>query len=363
MPFQRPTIQTIYDRMISGIETRMTGNVSLLRRAILRVLAKVFAGAIHLLYGRLEWLSKQIFVTQAELDMLDRPHGGMWGITRNSAQYATGQYRFTGTNAVVIAEGTKVQNSEGIEFQTEAEVTIASGYADAVITAVEAGEAGNISDSTLELVSPIDGVDNVGTVMLAPSSGLDLETDESYRSRILSHIQHRPMGGNKYDYEEWAKGVLGVGNAWCMPLARGGGTVDVVVKAAGANPVPSPTLLSAVSTYIEDVKPVTADVSVLAINPKEVTLWISFAPNGATNTDVQDKITSNLTDLFENIAAPKTDLLISYIRDAIMNSGASDYAITQIEVNAASVPVDQDIVMSGENDYPTLGTITFATLV
>lgn len=362
MPFQRPTIQTIYDRMISGVETRMSGNVALLRRAILRVICKVIAGALHLLYGRLLWLCKQIFVTQADTDMLDRPHGGMWGINRNAAQFSTGQYQFTGTDGKVIPIKTLLQNNNGIEFETDAEVTISSGIAGVDITAKEAGESGNITDSTLELVAPIDGVDNIGTVTLALSGGSDLESDESYRARILYHIQHRPMGGNKYDYEEWARSIAGVGNAWCMPLARGGGTVDVVIKASGTDPVPSPTLLAEVDTYIDQVKPVTADVNVLAVNPKELTLWISFAPNGATNTEVQVKIQSNLEDLFENIAAPKVSLPIAYIRDAIMNSGVTDYSIDQIEVDAVIVPPDEDIVMSYEDDYPTLGVVSFNTL-
>jgi uncharacterized phage protein gp47/JayE len=338
----------------------MTGNASLLRRAILRVLAKVIAGGIHLLYGYIGYISRQLFITQAESDMLDSPHGAMRGIPRNSGSFATGIVQFSGTESTVIPKDTLLQNISGIEFLTTVSGTITGGVINIDIVAKESGISGNVVDTTLELVSPIDGVNNSVLVILAPSGGLDLESDDDYRARMLEFIQNPPMGGNKTDYEIWVRSIAGVGNAWCLPLERGGGTVDVIFKASGSNPVPSGALIAEVEDYIDSVKPVTADVSILPVNPKEVTFWIAF-PDGSTDTDMQASITSNLQDLFDNTAAPKTNLPIAYIRDAIMTSGASDYDILGIEVDAVGVPID-DIVMSNEDDYPTLGTIGYSDL-
>jgi uncharacterized phage protein gp47/JayE len=51
MPFDRPSLSELAIRAISDIQTRVTGASTLLRRSVLRVLAKVQAGANHLLYG------------------------------------------------------------------------------------------------------------------------------------------------------------------------------------------------------------------------------------------------------------------------------------------------------------------------
>ena len=128
MPFTRPTLQEIVDRIENDIESRLTGDVSLLRRAVLRVLARVFAGVIHVLYGALQALSKDLFVDQATADMLDR-HAIMWGVPRKAAIFATGDVVFDGVDTTVIPEGTVAQNDDGIEYETIEEKTISFGIA------------------------------------------------------------------------------------------------------------------------------------------------------------------------------------------------------------------------------------------
>lgn len=363
MPFDRPTLDTIHQRIIAGIETRLTGGTALLRRAILRILAKVFAGSLHLLYGYVEWISKQIFVDQAEGDMLDR-HGLIWGITRKAASFASGSVIFYGVNTTLVPEGTVVQDENGIEFATIADGTISGGQATIDIQAVEAGEDSNYSGSSLQLVEPIDDInDLVDVVAPGTTGGVDEESDDDYRARILYRIQQPPMGGNADDYVAWALsdeistdfGI--VAGAWCFPLASGPGTVDVVVTAQGSNPVASSGLLAVVQSYIDSVKPVTADVTVQPVTKKEVELWISITPN---TTVLTSRINENMEDAFENLAAPGEDFLISRIRDAIMDAGVDDYDITSIEVDGTPVSVD-DVSMSNY-DYPVLLNINFATL-
>jgi len=72
MPFARPTLQEIVDRIVSDIQSRITGATTLLRRSILRVLARVYAGAVHLVYGFLEFMKDQIFVQSADAEYLEK---------------------------------------------------------------------------------------------------------------------------------------------------------------------------------------------------------------------------------------------------------------------------------------------------
>ena len=193
MPWNRPTLDTIYQRIKSDMESRLTGNVTLLRRAVLKVLSKIFAGAIHLCYGYLEWVSIQLFVDTAETDYLNR-HGNIWGIPRKAATFSTGSVYFTGTNSTIIPINTKLQNVDGVEYATTEAATISGGITTNIpIQTVEPGAAGNmLSGATIELISPITGVDST-VVYASPSGGQDLESDDDYRARILARIQNPPI--------------------------------------------------------------------------------------------------------------------------------------------------------------------------
>jgi uncharacterized phage protein gp47/JayE len=57
------------------------------------------------------------------------------------------------------------------------------------------------------------------------------ETDAELLARLLKYIRRPPAGGNKYDYEKWALEVDNVAAAYCIPLAQGLGSVDVIILA------------------------------------------------------------------------------------------------------------------------------------
>lgn len=348
MPFTRPTLSTIVDRIEADMESRLTGNVSLFRRAVLRILARVFAGAIHLLYGYLQWISKQVMVDQAETDVLDR-HGLIWGITRKAAAYSIGIVEFTGVNTTVIPEGTEVQTEEGIVFVTTAEGTIASGTALVPVQASEAGTSGNIVDNTsLALISPITDIDTDCTASGDFTNGQDAETDEEYRARILQRIQNPPMGGTAADFVSWALEVSGVSKAWTFASTPVPGKVTVVIKGTAST--------DTVDNYISERMPITADLVVEDTDDKTVDFEISIAPN---NSDFRAAIIANLEQHFDEIAEPGEDLLISQLRNAISSAGVDDYEITKIEVDSVSKPID-DVAFSGF-EYPIYGSTTFST--
>jgi uncharacterized phage protein gp47/JayE len=331
------------------MESRLTGIVALLRRSVLRVLAKVFAGAVHLCYGFLEWVSIQLFVDTAETTYLDR-HGNMWGVPRKAATFATGSVYFTGTNATVIPSGTRIQNADGIEYETLSSTTIAGTTSPSVTAqALEPGAAGNNTSLTVELISPIVGVDSV-TAVSGFSGGQDQEADSDYRDRILARIQNPPMGGNAADYIFWAEEVSGVDKAWCFPLVNGDGTVGVVIKAVGTNPVPSDSLLSEVYEHIFDAKPIGATLvdsvtrRVTPIVKVDVIIGIETTPYNST---VDASIKANIQELFDTQAAPGQPVLISQLRDAISNSGVTNYEIIAIMLNFAFQDVNADISFTG----------------
>lgn len=366
MPLTRPTITEIKERIEKGIESRLFDKVALLRVALLRILARVFAGAIHGNYGYIVWLSDQLFVITAESQYLNR-HGRMWGVIRRPGSFATGEATFNGTNGTLIPADTRVQTDQGVEFAVVDGGTVSGGSVDLEIQAVEPGVDGNLEVTVvLQMVSPIAGVEDEVPLKTATENGVDTESDDDFRDRILQRIQQVPAGGSADDYVRWATSVTGVKRAWCYPLDDGPGTVVTVISADHpTDPTPSASLLTEVEEYIESVRPVTAQQRVASIQDLNqdpgyaaVEVSILLTPNTA---EIQDRINQNLEAIYEP-HRPGTDIKISQIRAAISNAGVSDFEITGIEVDSNPVAdVNADVPLFGYV-YPKAWTNSFGDI-
>lgn len=229
MPFERPSLTTITDRIQSDIETRNPTIGTLLRRSVLKVLVRAFSGSIHLLYGYLDFKSKQIQALTADEQGLE-DIATEYGISREAAAKATGTATVTGTTGTSIPSGSRLQTSDGIVYVTDEDETIASGTATLDLTAEEAGSDGNNDgDITLTFISPITSVSSTATVSSSGlSGGSDEETNDSLRERVLIRKRQPPHGGADFDYVTWAKEVSGVTRAWTSPHWNGIGTIGLV---------------------------------------------------------------------------------------------------------------------------------------
>lgn len=363
MSFSVPELTTIINRVIADMVSKLTGGAPLLENSLLKILAKVFGGAIHGSYGYISYLAKQILPDLAETEMLNR-HAYVWDVERIAAEFANGDYTFTGTNGTAIPEGTRVVRDDGIEFESTAGGTITGGSLTLDLEAVEAGDDGNTPQNTeMTLVSPITGVDDVGTVTDANglSGGTDEETDEDLRTRILLRIKNPPAGGSESDYEQAGLAVSGVANIYIYPnqnnLTAVPGYVTAVVL--GDSPkVPGAAILTAVETALNAIKPVTATINVEPIDDVSVNLTISITPNTA---DIQTEISSNLNNYFDLSVTPGGTILISQIRDAIIAGGATDYEITAYSVDGTPISPPDDVTLS-DFEFPIEGTYTFNSL-
>ena len=280
----------------------------------------------------------------------------IWGINRIAASFATGSVTLTGTNGVIIPAGTELQRSDGVLYATDADVTIASGTATAVITAIDAGKLGNAAPNiVLTLTSPIAGISSTAITVTfvaganwALDGGADAETDTALRSRFIARIRQPPHGGAKFDYEAWALQVAGVTRVWIFPQELGAGTLTVrFVRDNDASLIPDSNEVATVQAYIDNLRPVTAQVTVVA--PVEVPLNLSIAltPN---NTTVKAAVTAELADLISREAIPGGTLYLSHIRAAI-SAAAGETNYTMSAPNAD--------VTNTTGNMTTLGAITW----
>ncbi|MBZ6456682.1 baseplate J/gp47 family protein [Pseudomonas fluorescens group sp.] len=218
------------------------------------------------------------------------------------------------------------------------------------MAAVDAGVLGNADAGlTLKLIQPVEGVVNTFTV-LAPglTGGIAQESVESLRARIVRSYRVIPHGGSKDDYETWALEVPGVTRAWCRGNYLGPGTVGLFVMRDGdAEPVPNPAQLAEVKAYIESLRPVTAELYVLA--PVEVPLVYQIHAVPDTSA-VRAAIQAQLVDLHEREAGLGETLLLTHIAEAISGSaGETDHQLISPAAN----------VVPSANQLLTFGGITW----
>lgn len=350
MPFARPSLTDLISRASSDIEAGLPGTDARLRRSNLAVLSRMHAGAVHGVYGYLDWLAQQLMVDTAETVFLDR-YAGIWGVLRVPAAFAAGAVTVTGTSGVVVPAGTQLQRSDGAAFAVTLDATLVADAAVVQVAAVMAGAAGNAAAGTqMAFVQPVTGVASAGLVAAGGLvQGADRETDDALRNRVLARIQQPPMGGAKADYVAWALEVAGVTRAWCYPLEGGPGTVVVrFVRDTDASLIPDAAEVAAVQEYIDERRPVCAQVTVLAPASAPLAMTITLTPSTAA---VRTAVAAELADVLQREALPGGTILLSHLREAI--------SVAAGETNNVLVSPIADITHA-PGEMPVLGTITWS---
>lgn len=348
MPLSRPSLKTLVERIATDIEARLPGADARLRRSNLSVLAAVEAGVAHGLYGFIQEISKEAIPDTAE-DWLEQ-WASVWGVARLPAVKASGAVTMTGNPGITVPAGTVIQRSDGVRFDVVTDTVLTGGSAPVTVQALEAGQNGNtVASSVLLFVSPAPGVNASATVTAGGLvGGADTEGNVALRSRLLKRIQRPPQGGSLSDYENWTLEVSGVTRVWVRPLYSGAGTVRIFfVRDDDASYIPDAGEISAVQTYIDARRPVTAAVTVAAPTDTPVAMTIDLTPD---TPEIRLAVEAELRDLFLREAEPGGTILISHIREAIsIAAGENNHVLS---VPSADVTATAAQILS-------LGTITW----
>lgn len=199
----RPTLQTLIDRIKADIDARLPGAISRPVKSVINVLAIVVAGAFHSVYGFAEWIQQQIDPLTASETWLF-----IWGsrlnVPRKPATLATGYFNFASSDdqPITIAEGTRVQASDGSIYQTLEEGETGNNIPSA---SLDAGQLTNIqANDYLVLVTPIERVE-LSPTHFGFQDGSDEESLESWANRIAEKLSDRQKIGDEDDYKRWAK--------------------------------------------------------------------------------------------------------------------------------------------------------------
>ncbi len=343
MSFSRPSLSTLRSRIAADVSGRLLDGSPLRSRSVLSVLVYVWAGACHLMYGALQWYFSQFWIKTAEKEYLERK-ASTWGITRKAGARAVGQVTFSGSG--IVPAGSVLRNDSGLLFTVDADVSVPGT---GMVTASETGSASNLErGETLTLVQAVAGVSG-SAVVVSMTGGVDAETDDELRNRVLTALRNPPMGGSAADYVTWALEVPGVTRAWCYPLYLGLGTVGLSFVCDGQDdsPLPDEEMVRRVQEYIEERKPVTADVMVFAPRAVPVDIRLRIVPDTSA---VREAVKAELHDLFTREAEPGVTLLKSHIDEAVsITSGEEDHLLLEPAVN----------IVPASGELPVLRNVTF----
>lgn len=351
MPFARPALTELIDRVTADISSRVTGVESaVLRRSLLGILARSEAGAVHMLYGFIEWAAKQAVIDTAEKEYLER-WAKIWKVFRKAADYSSGDALLSGLAGSTVPAGTILQRQDGVQYRVLADGTFTGTTLQPTVVAVEPGAAGNAAAGTpLFLLSPVAGVQSTCSAATDIDGGLDVETDPQLLSRLLQRIRQPPHGGAASDYEQWALEVAGVTRVWVYPNQMGAGTVTVLFVCDGeADIIPTPAKVAEVQAYINARRPVTAEVYVAAPIADALNMTVKLEPNTAV---VQAAVLAEIADLIARDSKPGSPTLISRLREAV--------SIAADETDNAIVTPTADVAhATGHMAVP--GIITFSS--
>lgn len=317
-------LQQLLDRVDNGID-KSEGSI------IYDALAPI-AMQLWIEESKFRSILEQAFAVTAEgrfLDLIAKDYG----LERTPAAAATVELAFTGVVNAVIPDGTSVgiENSD-ISFATIGDAVIGSGGRTTVTARCkQPGALGNVNADTIRLL--FDPVKDIWTVNNSrpASGGLNEESDEALRGRILYQKRNPEHGGTESDYKRWALSVTGVTYAEALNCNRGLGTVDVVVGADAE----IKRICEEVLLLIEQKKPLGVDVIVKPVIP--VSWTVKAKVTGLNETAAKNAVYGYLRTV--DIGGT---VYLSKIVAALITAGATDATILEPQVNK-ELPIDASL--------------------
>ena len=176
------------------------------------------------------------------------------------------------------------------------------------------------------------------------------ESDEDLLKRYLERVSRPNVNGNKNQYIEWAKEVVGVGDASVIPLWDGAGTVKVVIVDTDNKPADD-ELIQKVKAHIDENRPIGANVTVVSASALKVKITVKIT---SSEENVKKGIEDAVSNYLSYDALKKSYISYAKIGGCILSAnGVDDYSdlkvnggTSNINIPEGSVPVLEGVVIT-----------------
>lgn len=308
-----PSLNDIIRIAENGLSQSFFGNASTLKKSVLKVIARVFAGVAYLVLLVVKKLWRNSFLTTCDVESLVS-FGADFDLPNKPESFSRGKVVIkSDDNTVVIVQSTILESEKGNEYEVVANTTLTGGEdgTEVYVIAVNAGEGENLVGG--EILSFRDGApEDVDDEVVVSDGGISGgkslnvvvngndenwgESVEEYRARLLKWRRNQPSGGTMADYEQWAERFSFVSKCYVLPCYPNPGAVTCVLanfQENGHLSIGDENSVDEVSDYINDDsrRPVTADVTVCDCEEKSLTFNIAIYPN---NDNVKASVTNAL---------------------------------------------------------------------
>lgn len=387
-----PTTADIRANLIAQFEAQLGQTVPLLPKSFIAVASAVIAAVYIILYKYTSFVSLQQFVATATIN--DTTFNGQtisplkeWGRLIGvgdpiPAVAAVLEIDIVSTTTGTLPAGTQfLRQDTGVVYLLNAAVALVVGTVQGEITAVSdqaggngAGAQGNLQVSdTVSFVTPVTGVEPTATVALVVTSGVDAETEESYRQRIIDRFQKRPQGGAYADYEAWGEEPVEISNIYPY-TSTNPGQVDVYAESSTeVDGIPTQAQLDLVAASIElddaglaTRRPANALVNVFPITRTifDVEIVNLIVDNLAeVQADLSEALTQYFLDrepfIFGISIPPSTNIItqsgVGGVVEDIVTAAAGIFS--DVIVKQATITITQYSL--GEGEKAKLGTLSY----
>ena len=236
MSFQTPTIAEINATIIAQLEAKFGQTVPVWAKAFNRVIAKVLAAIIVLLYKYVSSIFLQQFVQYASSETITLNGKKIiplveWGRLVGAGEpIAATRTEYTINITVLNQVGTLLKSTQltsdenKVVYLTLADVPINAATITATVRAYSdpnggsgKGSIGNLTNpigSTLKLVTPNLNLKTETLTIAETVTGADAESWDIYRQRVIDRFRKQPQGGAGLDYELWGELSEGIINTY-----------------------------------------------------------------------------------------------------------------------------------------------------
>jgi uncharacterized phage protein gp47/JayE len=343
------TQEEILSRLLSNISSEFDKSVGSFFYDTQKPLAIELEG----IYAKLEEILLNGFAATAKGEHLDKKVAEQ-GLTRKVATYATGTVTVSGSVGSVISRGDKVASDTLVFTVTQTKYIESSGTATVNVICDTPGKQGNVPIGAINRFPvTISGLTSV-TNTSATTGGFDEESDDELRERYFEKVSLPATSGSKYHYVMWAKEVSGVGDAKCLPLWNGNGTVKVIIINSDKQTA-SEALIAEVAAHIEKNRPVGAAVTVESAVPLPINISVSLTLANSVTTDMaKQKISDSVSSYLKKNAFSGTYISYAQIGGCILAvDKILDYSNLKVNGGTANVTIP-------DNAVPVLGVVTIA---
>ncbi len=285
--YKDQTYEVIKERILDGNISNIDKKEGSFTNNMISPIAVEFART----YMEFEHILNILFVTDSYGEYLDKK-ANEFGIYRKMGTKANGTVRIYGATDIVIPRNATLTTNTGLIFIVSRQDYIKEDYVDLIVEASEIGEIYNIEANELWSTTISDGINTIEVDRIENAlkfvGGVDIESDEQLRERILEQARNPATSGNEQDYINWCKEIDGIFNVTVRPLWNGPNTVKLIISDEDKQPLQE-TIVTKCDEYIQSIRPIGANVTVS--NPSIFYVDVSITVYTSMNTeDIKNQI-------------------------------------------------------------------------